>query len=400
MQSENKLSNRSLTLLWLGAAISIAEVMTGTLIAPLGLKNGVIAIIMGHVIGISVLFLAGVIGSQSKLPAIESSRISFGKYGSYIFSILNILQLIGWTAVMVITAAKAIDGVTVSAFNYQNTTLGCIIIGAFIFLWVLVGFKNMEKLNYIAVGLLFIGSVILSLQIFGGSTANSAVEGTMSFGGAVELSAIMPISWLPLIADYTRFSRKEKSGSLVSSISYFMGSCWMYIIGLGAALYAGTSDIFVILTSVGLGMVALIIILFSTVTTAFLDVYSAGVSFVNIDTKVKERTAVLITGVIGVLLAIVAPIDAYQDFLYLIGSVFAPLFAILITDYFVFKNTKVDEKKLIDVKNMIIWVAGVVIYRQLMTCDFPVGVTLPAMVMISLLFILVNGGIKLCSKKS
>ncbi|MBC3888070.1 putative hydroxymethylpyrimidine transporter CytX [Acetobacterium paludosum] len=400
MQNENKLSNRSLTLLWLGAAISIAEVMTGTLIAPLGLKNGVIAIIIGHVIGISVLFLAGVIGSQSKLPAIESSRISFGKYGSYIFSILNILQLIGWTAVMVITAAKAIDGVTASTFNYQNTTLGCIIIGVFIFLWVLVGFKNMEKLNYIAVGLLFIGSVILSLQIFSGSSVNSAVEGTMTFGGAVELSAIMPISWLPLIADYTRFSEKKKSGSLVSSISYFMGSCWMYIIGLGAALYAGTSDIFVILTSVGLGMVALIIILFSTVTTAFLDVYSAGVSFVNIDTKVKERTAVLITGVIGVLLAIVAPIDAYQDFLYLIGSVFAPLFAILITDYFVFKNTQIEEKKLLDIKNMMIWVVGVVIYRQLMTLDFPVGVTLPAMIIISLICILVNGGIKLCLKRS
>jgi len=400
MQNENKLSNRSLTLLWLGAAISIAEVMTGSLIAPLGIKNGVTAIIIGHVIGISVLFLAGVIGSQSKLPAIESSRISFGKYGSYFFSILNILQLIGWTAVMVITAAKAIDGVTASAFNYQNTTLGCIIIGAFIFLWVLVGFKNMEKLNYIAVGLLFIGSVILSLQIFGGSAANSAVEGMMTFGGAVELSAIMPISWLPLIADYTRFSEKKKSGPLVSSISYFMGSCWMYIIGLGAALYAGTSDIFVILTSVGLGMVALIIILFSTVTTAFLDVYSAGVSFININSKVKERTAVLITCVIGVLLAIVAPIETYQDFLYLIGSVFAPLFAILITDYFVFKNTQIEEKKLIDVKNMIIWVVGVVIYRQLITLDFPVGVTLPAMIIISLICILVNGGIKLCLKRS
>lgn len=400
MQKENKLSNRNLTLLWFGAAISIAEVMTGTLIAPLGLKNGIAAIIIGHLIGTLVLFLAGVIGSQSKLAAIESSRISFGKYGSYFFSVLNILQLIGWTAVMVITAAKAVDGVTANIFNYQNTILGCIVIGVFIAIWVLVGFKNMEKLNYVAVGLLFVGSIILSFQIFGGTPANTGVEGVMSFGGAVELSAIMPISWLPLIADYTRFSEKKQSGSLVSSISYFIGSCWMYIIGLGAAIYVGTTDIFLVLTGVGLGLLALVIILFSTVTTAFLDVYSAGVSFINMSSKVKEKTAVLVTCVIGVGLAIVTPIEQYQNFLYLIGSVFVPLFAILLTDYFIFKITSTDEKKLINVKNSILWVVGFLIYRQLMSFDFPIGVTLPSMIIIGILCIIINGGIKLCSKKS
>lgn len=400
MQNENKLSNRSLSLLWFGAAISIAEVMTGTLIAPLGLKDGMMAIIIGHIIGTLILFLAGVIGSQSKLASIESSRISFGKYGSYFFSVMNILQLIGWTAVMVITAAKAIDGVTLNVFNYQNTMLWCLIIGVVITGWVLAGFKNIEKLNFIAVGLLFVGSIILSFQIFGGAASSSAVEGTMTFGGAVELSAIMPISWLPLIADYTRFSERKKSGVMVSSVSYFIGSCWMYIIGLGAALYVGTTDIFVLLTAMGLGVVALIIILFSTVTTAFLDVYSAGISFINITSKVKEKTVVLATCVIGVILAMITPIEQYQDFLYLIGSVFVPLFAILLTEYFIFKQVSPDKNKLIDLKNAIIWIAGVLIYRYLMGFDFPIGVTLPAMVLIAILCILVEKGRVLCSKKS
>jgi len=145
MQNENKMSNRSLSLLWFGAAISIAEVMTGTLIAPLGLKDGMMAIIIGHIIGTLILFLAGYIGSQSKLASIESSRISFGKYGSYFFSVMNILQLIGWTAVMVITASRAIDGVTLNVFNYENTMLWCIIIGVVIAGWVLAGFKNLSN---------------------------------------------------------------------------------------------------------------------------------------------------------------------------------------------------------------------------------------------------------------
>lgn len=400
MQNENKLSNRSLSLLWFGAAISIAEVMTGTLIAPLGLKDGIMAIIIGHIIGTLILFLAGVIGSQSKLASIESSRISFGKYGSYFFSVMNILQLIGWTAVMVITASRAIDGVTLKLFDYQNTILWCILIGAVISGWVLAGFRNMEKLNFVAVGLLFVGSVILSFKIFGGAASSTAIEGTMTFGGAVELSAIMPISWLPLIADYTRFSQKKKSGALISSISYFAGSCWMYIIGLGAALYVGVTDIFVLLAAIGLGVVALMIIVFSTATTAFLDVYSAGISFMNITAKVKEKTVVLATCVIGVILAIITPVEQYQGFLYLIGSVFVPLFAILLTDYFIFKRIHADENKLIDIKNVVIWIAGVFIYRYLMGFDFNIGVTLPAMVLISILCITVEKVRVLCLKKS
>ncbi len=400
MQNENKLSNRSLSLLWFGAAISIAEVMTGTLIAPLGFKDGIMAIIIGHLIGTLILFLVGVIGSQSQLASIESSRISFGKYGSYFFSVMNILQLIGWTAVMVITASKAIDGVTLKVFDYQNTILWCIIIGAVISAWVVAGFRNMEKLNFVAVGLLFAGSVILSFQIFSGAASSTVIEGTMTFGGAVELSAIMPISWLPLIADYTRFSQKKKSGALVSSISYFAGSCWMYIIGLGAALYVGVTDIFVLLATMGLGVVALMIIVFSTATTAFLDVYSAGISFMNITTKVKEKTVVLATCVIGVILAIITPVEQYQGFLYLIGSVFVPLFAILLTDYFIFKQVRTDENKLIDIKNAVIWIAGVFIYRYLMGFDLTIGVTLPSMVLISILCISVEKVRVLCLKKS
>ena len=85
MQSEKSITNFSHLLLWLGTAISIAEILTGSLIAPLGLVKGITAILLGHVIGTAILFLAGYIGAKSKLPAIESSQISFGKYGSYLF---------------------------------------------------------------------------------------------------------------------------------------------------------------------------------------------------------------------------------------------------------------------------------------------------------------------------
>lgn len=94
-KSNNNLTMLSFLTLWFGAAISIAEILTGGLIAPLGFRSGLIAIIIGHLIGTTILVLGGIIGTEARLPSIMSTGISFGKYGAYLFSVLNVLQLLG-----------------------------------------------------------------------------------------------------------------------------------------------------------------------------------------------------------------------------------------------------------------------------------------------------------------
>jgi putative hydroxymethylpyrimidine transporter CytX len=393
-------SSFSQALLWFGAAVSIAEILTGALTAPLGLSKGIWAILIGHGIGAVILYWAGMIGAQSGLAAIESTRISFGKYGSFGFSVLNILQLIGWTAIMVINAAKALNGVTDAVFRYQNEPLWAILISGFIGLWIIVGVKNLAKLNGVVVGVLLIFSIALGWVVFQSKGSIAGIKGNMAFGAAVELSVTMALSWLPLIADYTRHVKDKKSGVLCSVSGYFVGSSLMFIIGLGAAIYAGTSDVCTILLSAGLGVVALIIVMFSTVTTTFLDVYSAGVSFVNLNPKINEKNAALVVCIIGLILAIVIPISQYENFLYLIGSVFAPLFAVLLTDYFIFKKKKVDPGSLLNFPNTALWILGVIGYRLLLTWDSPVGVTLPVMIIVSILSVLLHGGIRLCPKQT
>ncbi len=88
----------------------------------------------------------------------------------------------------------------------------------------------------------------------------------------------MPLSWLPLISDYTREAEKPFAATLASTVTYGVVSCWMYLIGMGAAIYTGQSDIAQILLQAGLGVVGLLIVVFSTVTTTFLDAWSAGIS--------------------------------------------------------------------------------------------------------------------------
>lgn len=395
--SSEKTSVLSGGLLWFGAAVSIAEILTGTLIAPLGFSQGIIAIILGHVIGCILLYFAGLIGANSGMYAMESSRISFGKQGSYLFSILNILQLIGWTAVMIIGASKALSTISKSIMGFENNILWSAVTGVLIIIWVTVGMKNLGKVNIFAVGGLFILTVLLSTVVFKSSAASSSTE-VMSFGMAVELSVAMPLSWLPLISDYTRNAKNPKLATLISTFSYFIGSSWMYIIGLGAAIYVGTSDIAQILLSAGLGAVAMIIVILSTVTTTFLDVYSAGMSFTNISNSLSVKWAAIIVCVIGMLIAMFTPIEQYQNFLYLIGSAFAPMTAILLTDYFIFKKT--EAKQTLNITNLILWAVGFFIYRLFLSIDTVVGSTVPVMIIISILCILVNGGKKICLKKS
>ncbi|MEG2570419.1 MAG: cytosine permease, partial [Clostridia bacterium] len=137
-----KTSNMGHVLLWFGAAVSIAEILTGALLAPLGFSKAMLAIILGHLIGCALLYAAGLIGAKTGLPAMESGRIAFGTHGSFFFSILNVLQLVGWTAVMIIGGAKAAAVVAGRFSSLGSTYLWCAVIGILIIIWILVGIKN------------------------------------------------------------------------------------------------------------------------------------------------------------------------------------------------------------------------------------------------------------------
>lgn len=384
-------------MIWFGAAISIAEIITGTLIAPLGLYKGIIAILLGHLIGCTLLYLSGLIGAKTQKTAMETVKISFGEKGSMFFSLLNILQLVGWTAVMIIGGSKAAAVILNPYFHLQGYALWSVIICLFIILWIIVGIGNLTKINLVAMGALFVVTILLSFVIFKNNVPVQSATGEISFGLAVELSAAMPLSWLPLISDYTKAAEKPSQAAAVSTIVYFFTSCWMYVIGLGAAIFTGQSDIATIMMQAGLGMAAIIIIIFSTVTTTFLDVYSAGISFINIKKGNEKFIAVLIC-IIGTLLAIFSPIEQYENFLYFISSVFAPMIAILITDFYILKIH--HGKETLNKTNLILWVIGFILYRILISMDTVIGSTLPVMMIISILCITLNGGKKYVQKHS
>ena len=371
-------------LIWFGAGVSIAEILTGTYFSSLGFGRGLAAILVGHVIGCIMLFLAGVIGGTSRKSAMETTKSSFGSKGGLLFAILNVLQLVGWTAIMIYDGALAADGIF-SAGRW----VGCLIIGLLIIVWILIGITNLGKLNTVAMVLLFLLTIVLCRVIFfSGNVITSVPDDSLSFGAAVELAVAMPLSWLPLISDYTREAKEPVKATAVSAVVYGLVSCWMYIIGMGASLFTGESDIAQILLKAGLSIAGLLIIVFSTVTTTFLDAYSAGISSESVLAKLKGNHAAIAVTIIGTIAAILFPMDDITDFLYLIGSVFAPMIAVQIADFFILHRDRKESD--FDWRSLILWFIGFVIYRMLMKVDLPVGNTLPDMVITAVLCCLIK----------
>lgn len=369
-------------LIWFGAGVSLAEILTGTSFSSLGFGRGLAAILLGHVIGCVLLFLSGVIGGRQRLSAMETVRGSFGSRGTVFFALLNVLQLLGWTAIMIYDGALAAGGI----FSIGHW-VWCLVIGGLIILWVLIGITNLGKLNTFAMAALFLLTLILCKVIFfGGSAAVTLPDDSLTFGAAVELAVAMPLLWLPLISDYTREAEKPVKAAAVSAIIYGLVSCWMYIIGMGAAMRTGESDIAQIMLKAGLGTAGLLIIIFSTVTTTFLDADSAGISFESISKRIPGKYAAIAAALLGTIGAIVFPMDDITGFLYLIGSVFAPMIAIQIADFFLLHRN--SSHKALDPRAFILWIIGFVLYRLLMRFDIPVGNTLPDMLITMLLCIL------------
>ena len=376
-------------MIWFGAGVSIAEIITGTYFAPLGFAKGMAAIAIGHVLGCALLFMTGVIGAKKKMAAMQTTALSFGKIGAKFFGLLNAAQLLGWTGIMIYDGSLCANTIINGAKDYSK--VAALAIGVLIVVWILAGVRNLDKLNFAAAAALFCLTILLCVKIFGGlfdgtdsgaamadgAAGEGMAEQALSFGAAIELSVAMPLSWLPVISDYTKDAKRPVAVSLAAAVVYFLVSVWMYAIGMGAAIVAGESSIDIVMLKTGLGIAALVIVVLSTVTTTYLDAYSAGVSSQSVHSKINIKAAAIIVAVLGTVGAILFNMDNITDFLYLIGSVFAPMTAILLADFFVCKNDSSAKK--IDAARIVVWILGFALYRLFMRFDFVFGSALPAM---------------------
>lgn len=334
-------------LLWSGAAVSLAEIWAGGLLVPLGLTAGLAVILIGHLIGNTPLALGGIIGSETGLPTMVAARPSFGVRGSFLPTVLNLIQLVGWTGVMLWIGGHAAEAVWPSPLGGARGWI--VLAGLITTLWAIVGHRFWKWLQRIAVSTLIILCAVMTAVLFQHHgwqhLVNLVPEGdSLPFMVGLDLVIAMPISWLPLVCDYSRYADNSRRAFWGTWIGYFLLSSWMYFVGLAAALATSSATpetmVLELMVHVGLALPAVIIVLLSTFTTTFLDIYSTAVSSLNIWPDLDERLASGVCGLLGTILALVFPATAYENFLLLVGSVFCPLFGVILADFFLFDRTR------------------------------------------------------------
>jgi putative hydroxymethylpyrimidine transporter CytX len=343
---------------------------------------------VGPLIGWLLLGLTGIIGFNEKKPSLISSRISMGIYGSYLITVFNIVQLIGWAAIMLIQCARSLQPITAGLLGINNFTLIVVFVGILVAIWALYIDKGINQINNIAVILLGILSVVMLVLVIKGGSVNQSTMESMSLGAAFELSIVMPLSWVPLISDYTMNGKSAKGSFGGSFAGYFAGSSFMYITGLVTAAYTGNSDPVNIMAKLGLGYIALLIVILATVTTTFLDIYSSVMSTLNLAPRLSKKNLIIIFTALGTLLALFFPMEQYENFLYMIGSIFSPAFSVIIVDYFFYKKDR--SKEFVNLPGIIAAVCGTLSYYIVIRYDFIIGSSIPTMAITVTLYVILR----------
>jgi putative hydroxymethylpyrimidine transporter CytX len=395
------LRGREFFVLWSSLGVGLLVFSAGSFLSATDFIDAFLAILIGSIVGSILLALAGKIGSDHGIPSLVSMRPSFGIRGSYVPAGLNILQLVGWTIfeIMVMsTAANMLTGKIIPLYIWS------LIFGSFVALLGILGPLAVirEWLGKFAIWAVYASSIVIiaSLLASGKLTIVISSHGTgMSFFNALDLVIAMPVSWMPLVADYNRFSRDSNSafkgtlaGFAVTNILFYFGGVLL-----------GASDIVAIVSaiqSILFGFLMLVLIVDETDNT-FADVYSASVSTQNIFPKIDQRYLIIGITAFSVIMANIIPISEYQSFLLLIGAVFVPLFGVVLTDYYVLNRSRYNNdsffnsnKNSIRYTAIFAWLTGVFVYYVLSSLSpiyvpqLPqIGATIPSLIVSSLTYV-------------
>jgi putative hydroxymethylpyrimidine transporter CytX len=343
------MSSIAVALLWAGIGVSIAEIWAGSLLGEAGLVWGLVIIVAGHILGGLVLSGAGRIGTRYRVMSMQSTRLVLGNRGSVLPSLLNVLQLVGWATIMLALSGQT--GATIGAHFggvFARKEFWILLIGGGTLAWSLVvGNRGGQLLHSVVIVALLVLTVLLSWVALNPNYFQvsapfvrplSARKGLL----LMDLVIAMPISWVPLIADYSCLARRERGAFWGSFLGYGLVSTWMYALGLVVFLATGSSDpvsnILVMMGKIGLVLPAILLIFASTVTSDFPDIYSSACSLLNVHPRIKPVYSMWGTGLLTIVLALVFDLSRYESFLIVIGAFFIPLFSILLTEYFVIRR--------------------------------------------------------------
>ena len=359
---------------WICANANPTSWYMGTIIGALGLSGAFLSAIISNPLVYLILALVGVMGFRVASSTMGLVRVPFGVVGSKLPSFINALQFVGWCGVNTYIAAVPLSNLITSFTHGDPTSTPMIVLSVAIILAVTSliaisgGARWIGFAQNLAVICLIILSVWISIQVFRTFSLDSIAAWTLdsrpenlswsiSFGSAMDSFAAFGFAWVMAVADYTRYTRSKVAATVAPMAGAAFGMLWFCMIGAVSAIAVAvlnggifdpmSADLSYICSSLGMGKIANLLIVLSTIAVNMINVYSGGFSAANVSRRLSPKLSMCIISA-GALLLALTPLlfdsflDTFQIFLGYLGAVFPPCIAILVVDYYFIRKKEYD----------------------------------------------------------
>src|SRR5262245_37699803 len=338
------LSGLETGLLWGNLGVSLLVIVAGAVLVPaLSLPAALAAIVLGCLIGNAMLAVAGMIGADARVPGMALMRAPLGQRGSLLPTAVNVLQGVGWTIFELLVIATAAAALSDELFGFRARWLWTLVFGACALILALLGPIGFVRrfVRRFAVWAVPLAILYLTWWALDGADLSALWdapgEGGISIWQGADVVVGVTVSWVPYAADYTRFSRTRRGALAGTGIGYFVPDVWLLVLGAVLVLSRDIGDAAALPAAVAAGGFAAIVALFALLVTetdeAFANAYSAAVSLQNAVPRAPQALLIVVVTAIATVGALVVDLVDYQSFLLLLGSVFVPLFAVLLADW-------------------------------------------------------------------
>jgi nucleobase:cation symporter-1, NCS1 family len=372
-------------LLWSNLSVSLLVIVAGAfLVLPadqfglaLSLPDALGAIVAATLAGSVLLGLGGLIGADARVPAMVLMRAPLGRRGSYLPTGLNLLQCLGWAVFELIIIATGASALSQQVLGFGGVVFWKILFGAVATALALLGPVGFVRkyVRKFAIWVVIASLIYLCWWSLHGRhpVALWHRSGAHAFWPGFDLVLASVISWTPLVADYTRFARTRRTGFWGAGFGYFVPAIPLFALGAVIALSRHISEAPALLTAVAAGgaasLLALLALTVDESDEAFANVYSGAVSLQNLLPRVPQRLLVGVVAAVATIGALVIDLRNYQPFLYLLGSFFVPLFAVLLADWLL-AGRRYDRQAVFGAPELraemvLAWLGGFVLYQWL-----------------------------------
>jgi NCS1 family nucleobase:cation symporter-1 len=385
--------------LWFSLGVGLLVMQIGAYLVPaVGTRDAAVAIVLGSCIGAGLLAWTARLGCQSGLASAGLMHATYGSAFARLPVVLNIVQLIGWTTFELVIMREGTQAIGKQAFGWSldgslGSLLTTLLWGA-VLLALLAG--SMVKLVRRFVSRFGLPLVLLSLLWLSWQFAiqlqakgldafwTRPGNGSMGLFSALDLVIAMPVSWLPLVADYARHGRRS-TGGLGGAFSgtwlgYALANIWCYGLGVMVASSAepGSNLVTALLLAQG-GLVALGLILIDELDNAYGDVYSGSVSAHSLKPRWSVKRWGLVLAVLCIGFALVLPMHTLEPFLLLLSSVFVPLYGVILGRLGTGEAPASAGTRRVDLGAALIWIAGIAVYHGCARWAPQLGSALPTL---------------------